>query len=101
MKAGFRPILIALSGIAMLAAGIGVRNGCNSGSTQFDLSSIPWCSDQHGSSTTYPCKWDSRERVTTGWDSGVPPVALYVRRSQGCPLPVPPKVSCYWAPQDQ
>ena len=66
-----------------------------------NMSRIHWCADQHGNSAAYPCKWDSRQRPTQGWGHDTRPVALYVRASAGCPLPLPKEVSCYWAPQDQ
>lgn len=66
-----------------------------------DMVPIPWCLSQYGDSTVYPCKWDSRERYTIGWDRDTLPVALYVRRELGCPLPLPKQVSCFWAPQDR
>lgn len=45
------------------------------------LVQVPWCTDHHGNSAVYPCKWDKRERPAPGWDPQVPPVAIWVLRS--------------------
>ncbi len=66
-----------------------------------NIDSVPWCLSDTGSATTYPCKWDATRSPAPNWDRTVPKVALFVRSSDGCPLPLPQGVSCYWAPVDR
>jgi hypothetical protein len=66
-----------------------------------DMTLVPWCHDKGGTSFVYPCKWDSLVSPVPSWGRDVLPIALYVRRDLGCPLPLPEKVTCYWAPQDR
>lgn len=75
--------------------------------TRTPIGAVPWCDDQHGHSSVYPCKWDTRERPAVGWDAQAAPVAVFVRRSVGCaPLIGRVKISeddsvawaCYFAP---
>lgn len=54
--------------------------------TRIPIEAIPWCDDQRGWSSVYPCKWDSRVRPVSGWDAQAAPVAVFVRRSVGCGL---------------
>jgi len=48
------------------------------------VAQIPWCNDEHGHSSVYPCKWDARERPALSWDKDAGMVALFVIRTVGC-----------------
>jgi len=75
--------------------------------TRTPVAQIPWCDDEHGHSSVYPCKWDTRERPAPSWDKDAGVVALFVTRTAGCETVVGKvriseagnvSYGCYYAP---